>query len=94
VVRCSCGYHSERLVSAAVFGGVSEVFTCLSCREVVSAFVSGTGYDRGFPAGPVTPKCGHCGGTELVPFGGGDVPVGPCPRCGKPVQTELIGIAD
>jgi hypothetical protein len=93
-VRCECGYESKNLVSGGVMSGVIELFVCSDCREVVSAQIWSVGYVGGDRTGEVEAICPYCGGRALAPWGDGDIPAGPCPRCARPVETESIGIAD
>ena len=93
-LRCDCGYRADNLVSDGLFSGVAEVFICRDCLEVVSALVWSSGYLEEIAPGPVAPECPRCGGRDLERFGDGGIPAGPCPRCGRQVATESIGIAD
>lgn len=74
--------------------GVIDLFVCADCREVVSAQTWSVGYRSDHPEGDVAPTCPRCGGGNTTPWGEGDTPAGACPRCGRRVQTESIGIAD
>ena len=93
-LRCECGYHSDELVSGGVMSGVIDLFACANCRGVVSSLTWSAGYPGSPPEGVVATVCPLCGGRNLDPWGEGDLPAGPCPRCGHRVQTRSIGIAD
>lgn len=90
-MRCGCGYSRRELDSGGLMAGVVALFRCADCQDIVSA---ATGLiDRG-ELHWVEPLCPGCGATGIEPWGEGEPPAGVCPRCGKSVQTEVVGIAD
>lgn len=92
-VNCGCGYENDRLASNGLFAGLAAVFTCPSCTELVTALYWGSGYAGG-PVGDVLPRCPRCESTAIERWGDGDMPHGPCPKCGRDIVSESIGIAD
>jgi DNA-directed RNA polymerase subunit RPC12/RpoP len=93
-LRCRCGYRATNLVDGGLMSGVSHLFTCSHCAEVVSALTWSVGILDEHPPGDVKATCPRCGGTELELWGQGSPPQGGCPRCGETVSTVSIGIAD
>ena len=93
-LKCRCGYQATNLVDGGLMSGVSHLFTCPRCVDVVSALTWSVGILDEHPPGDVEATCPGCGGTELEPWGQGAPPQGGCPRCGETVSTVSIGIAD
>lgn len=90
-LSCACGYRATDLDKGVLMSGVSDLFTCSRCADVVSAWVGRWPDD---PPGSVKATCPQCDGGELEPWGRGTPPRGPCPRCGEMVSTVSVGIAD
>lgn len=93
-LRCRCGYHATNLVGGGLMNGVSHLFTCSRCAEVVSALTWTVGIWEERAPGDVKATCPRCDGTKLEPWGQGSPPHGGCPRCGETVSSVSIGIAD
>jgi len=93
-VTCDCGYRTT-VADGGLFAGVTELFVCRDCREVVSVLVwsSGIGADAP-PGGPVDPTCGQCGGTNVQAWREGENRTGVCPRCAAPLDVTSVGLAD
>src|SRR4051812_41115459 len=92
-LECSCGYSAAGLVSGGLFAGVAEIFTCLDCREVVSALVWSSGHSGSRPLGELERACPQCAGDNLREWAG-ERRTGNCPRCGKSLVAQSVGIAD
>jgi hypothetical protein len=92
-VACECGYQAEdELVLGLVMSGaVFELFVCTSCREVICAETSIRLSDLQESA--TRPECPLCRGRELTIWSEDDMR-GPCPRCGRHITAQAVGIAD
>lgn len=93
-LECECGYRADHLVSGGVMSAVIDLFICADCGDVISAQTWSVGYGDDKAQGEVTPTCPSCGGGTLQSWGEGEPLAGQCPRCGRRVQTESVGIAD
>lgn len=93
-LQWECGYRADHLVSGGVMAGVIDLFICADCRDIISAQTWSVGYRSDHPQGEVAPTCPRCGGDTLQAWGEGAPLAGPCPHCGRRVQTESVGIAD
>ena len=68
-LKCRCGYQATDLVDGGLMSGVSHLFTCPRCVDVVSALTWSVGILDEHPPGDVEATCPGCGGTELEPWG-------------------------
>ena len=91
-LSCPCGYTTRRLAVGGLFSGVAELFCCRTCVAVVSVLVWGSGYQQDL-VGDLEISCPDCRGYDLVRFGA-DRHEGECPRCGREMVRQCLGIAD
>jgi predicted RNA-binding Zn-ribbon protein involved in translation (DUF1610 family) len=82
-----------RVADGGLFAGVVDLYVCRECRAVVDVLTWRSGH-RGQTPGSVAPACPRCGSVEIVEWREGDDQPGPCPRCGRAMTVESVGIAD
>jgi hypothetical protein len=91
-LSCGCGYEAE-VADGGLFAGVVDLFVCSDCEAVVDVLTWRSGY-RGEEPGAVVPACPRCQGTNIALWREESRRSGPCPRCGREMTVESVGIAD
>jgi len=96
-VRCECGFTDDSLVMGMGMSGLAR--TAVSCRTcgVIHSIVTEDlfGAERAADDEPIEVRsvadgCPECGGTVSAITAKG----GPCPRCGRRLRIEFVGLWD
>ncbi len=91
-LSCGCGYEAE-VADGGLFAGVVALYICGDCEAVVDVLTWSSAF-HGEEPGAVEPACSRCQGTNLALWREESSRSGRCPRCGREITVESVGIAD